>query len=110
MQKCFVQSITSQFHIMPAASILKMTAMSRHQDIRDTTPWMMAETRPLALLYISHRWKTLRHPDPGGRQLRALQVFINRLALVIESMLLDKKDRLSFVPSLTFEGALQAKE
>lgn len=98
------------FHVMPADAVLRMARMERHQDVRDRVRWLTAEETPLALFFISHRWETLDHPDPTGRQLRAIQDFLRRLCVCIEAMMVDKESRLRLVPALSHEGTLQAEE
>jgi hypothetical protein len=72
--------------------------------------WLARDEPPLALLFISHRWETLEHPDPSGRQLAALQEFLRLVCRCIEAMFLTRYDRLRLVPTLLREGLLQAEE
>ncbi len=95
---------------MPASYLLGMARMERHQDSREKVRWLTAEEPPLAILFISHRWETLENPDPTGRQLRAIQEFLQRLCFCIEAMLVGQQERLRLVPSLAYEGTLQAEE
>ncbi len=104
------KDVTSSFQIISARNVLAMQDMERYQDVRDRVKWLTADEQPLALLFISHRWETLEHPDPSGRHFKAIQEFLRRLCICIEAMLIPKKERLQFVPSLTLEGTLQAEE
>jgi hypothetical protein len=67
------ESVTSSYHVLAARDLLAMKWMERHQDVRRRLAWRGGDDPPLALLFISHRWETLEHPDPSGRQLRAIQ-------------------------------------
>jgi hypothetical protein len=104
------KSIASTFSIMAARDVLSMKKMERHQDIKEKVRWLTTEEQPLALLFFSHRWETLEHPDPQGRHLRALQEFLRRICLCVEAMFVPRQERLQLVHSLSFEGTLQAEE
>jgi len=104
------KSVSSSFHVLPASDVLAMRRMARHQDVRNRLDWLRSEEPPLALLFVSHRWETLEHPDPSGRQLRAIQDFLGRLCTCVEALLVSKEERLKLVPSLAYEGPLQAAE
>jgi hypothetical protein len=98
------------FRVASARSILDMREMERHQNVRANIRWLTDDERPLALVFVSHRWETLSHPDPSGRQLKAIQQFLRRLCLCVEAMLVPRDERLALVSSLANEGALQAEE
>lgn len=102
--------IASTFRVLSAWDVSSMEVMRRHQDIRPSARWLTQDSEPLALLFISHRWETLDHPDPDGRQLRAIQALLRRIALCMEAMMVARTERLRRVPSLTSEGSLQAQE
>ncbi|MBE0623315.1 MAG: hypothetical protein IH606_00760 [Burkholderiales bacterium] len=102
--------VASSFHIATAASVLSLNSMTRHQEVREKLPWLGKDGRPFALLFISHRWETLEHPDPTGRQLAAIHAFLRCVIRSVEAMLVLRQDRLVLVPSLTKEGVLQAEE
>ena len=102
--------MVSAFRVISAHDMLSMKEMKRHQDVRDKIRWLTVEEQPLALLFISHRWETLKHPDPAGKHLRAIQDFVRRLCICVEAMLVDRQKRLQLVPSLAYEGTLQAEE
>jgi hypothetical protein len=103
-------AIASAFHIAPARDLLLMERMARHQDVRRHVRWMTASNPPLALIFVSHRWDTLSHPDPDSRQLHAIQAFLQRVCVCIEAMMVSRPERLALMPSLRREGALQAEE
>ncbi len=104
------KSVASRFHIVSARHILAMEKMERHQDIRGKVPWLACEGQPLCLLFISHRWESPDHPDPKGRHLRALQGLLRRIGICVEAVLNPLEERLQLVPSLAYEGTLQAEE
>ena len=84
--------------------------MERHQNVRSRMPWLTGADQLLALLFISHRWKTLKHPDPNGADLSVVQHCLRRVCDCIEAMLVARDERLRLVPSLAYEGTLQAEE
>lgn len=104
------KSIVSTFHVISARDMLAMKKMEHHQDIREKVRWLTNEEQPFALLFISHRWETLAHPDPQGRHLKALQEFLRRICICVEAMLVPLQERLQLAPSLAHEGTLQAEE
>ena len=101
--------MAASFHIISAHELLGMNRMERHQDVRDKVQWLKKD-KPLALIFVSHRWETLLHPDLSGRQFRALHEFLIRIGLCIEAMCVDKQERLQLVPTVMKEGSLQAEE
>jgi hypothetical protein len=104
-------SLREAFSIIAAADVLRLTRMERHQDLQGTARWLDASVEPpLVLLFISHRWETLAHPDPSGRQLAAVQALLERICTCIEAMLAPRDERLRLVASLDREGDLQAAE
>lgn len=103
-------SVASRFNVISARDLLAMDRMRRYQDIRDEVCWLGASEPPLTLLFISHRWETLAHPDPAGRQHRAIQELLRRVCTCAEAMLVPRGERLRLVPSLEQEGWLQAEE
>lgn len=102
--------VVASFRVISADHLLSMHRLERHQDIRNKPVWLAREEKPLALLFISHRWETLEQPDPTGQQLRAIQQFLGTLCICVEAMLVPRRDRLRLVPSLAQEGILQAEE
>ena len=102
MHKPDWQNLATSFHFVSAHDLLSMQKMERHQTIRDNVQWLKEE-KPLALIFVSHRWETLQHPDPNDQQLRALQTFFNQVCLCIEAMFVDKEERLQLVPSIMKE-------
>ena len=109
MSKLNWQTMAASFHIISAHELLGMNRMERHQDVRDKVQWLKKD-KPLALIFVSHRWETLLHPDLSGRQFRALHEFLIRIGLCIEAMCVDKQERLQLVPTMMKEGSLQAEE
>ncbi len=103
-------TLVSIFHVCPASTVLSMPTMERHQEIRGTINWLTEKDPPFALLFISHRWETLTHPDPDGSQIKAVQQFLQHLAHCIEAMLVSQTERIQLVPSLLNEGTMQAEE
>jgi hypothetical protein len=103
-------AVVSSFRVASARSILDMLEMERHQNAKANIRWLTGEEPPIALIFVSHRWETLSHPDPTGRQLKAIQEFLRRLCLCVEAMLVPRQERLGLVPSLANEGTLQAEE
>lgn len=102
--------VTSGFNILTARQLVAMDAMERHQDIRADIRWLNADEQPLALIFFSHRWRTLDHPDPEGSDLRGIQRFLARIAAAIEALMVGRTQRLEFLGSLMAEGNLQAEE
>jgi hypothetical protein len=103
-------SVASRFHVISALDVLGMDRMCRYQDVKDKVRWLGAGEPPLTLLFISHRWETLAHPDPAGRQHKAIQDLLRCVCTCAEAMLVPKGERLRLVPSLEQEGYLQAEE
>jgi len=104
------RDVVSSFRVLPAGGVLAMEQMERHQNLKDKVHWLDGEEQPLALLFISHRWETLEHPDPTGRQFKIIQEFLRRICICVEAMLVPARERLQLVPSLSLEGTLQAEE
>lgn len=86
--------------------MLRMNKFRCRQELE--IEWMKPEDCFL-LLFISHRWETLEHPDPEARQLNALK-FLIRLICDAADALSAKSDekRRRCLPSLRRYGALQA--
>jgi len=68
--------VAASFRVVSADQFLSLQRMIRHQELRDKPMWLKWKDQPLTLLFISHRWETLDHPDASGRQLRAIQQFL----------------------------------
>jgi hypothetical protein len=104
-------SLSSRFSIISGADVLRLERMERHQDLRERVRWLDAQGEPpLVLLFVSHRWETLAHPDPSGRQLAAVHALLRKVCVSVEAMLGSRDERLLLVPSLECEGDLQAAE
>lgn len=104
------EAVRSSFRVISASSLLEMTEMKRQQDLRDSAGWLTGDEPPLVLLLISHRWETATVPDPSGRQFRAVQELLRRIAIAVEAALVPRAERLRLVPSMVREGSLQAQE
>jgi len=104
------REIVSSFNVVSARDLAAMDVMERHQDIRDRVGWLAADEDPLALLFISHRWQTPRHPDPDASDLRSIQTFLGKVASATHALMVDRAQRLGMMESLTAEGDLQAEE
>jgi hypothetical protein len=101
--------VARSFRVLSARDVLGLSRLERHQDLRHVR-WLGEEARPVALLFISHRWETLAHPDPAGHQLAALQAFLRDVCRCLEAALLPRDGRLALVATLEREGVLQAAE
>ncbi len=104
------EMVCESFRVLSGRSVLSMREMKRRQDITDDDVWLSPGEPPLVLLFVSHRWDTLTHPDPNGIQLRAIQQFLCQICTLVEATLVDPEERLQLVPALDFEGMLQASE
>lgn len=104
-------ALTSRFSIMSGADALRLKRMERHQDLEKRIRWLdPCSQPPIALLFVSHRWETLAHPDPTGRQLAAVQELLRKIVTAVEAMLGSRGERLRLIPALEREGDLQAVE
>lgn len=104
------EEIASTFNVIAARHLAAMHCMERHQDIRADIRWLTADQQPLALIFFSHRWRTLQHPDPESSDLHGIQRFLGRVTAAVEALLVDRKERLEIIGSLLVEGDLQAEE
>src|SRR4249920_507996 len=94
-------SLSSRFSIISGADLLRLEWMERHQDLEGRIRWLDATSEPpLVLLFISHRWETLAHPDPSRRQLAAVHTLLRRISICVEAMLGSRDHRLRLIPSL----------
>ena len=103
-------SIASAFHVLSARDLLAADRMERHQEIKHRMRWLAPDEAPLIFLFISHRWETLAHPDPSGRQHKAIQDLLRAICMCAEAVLVPGDERLRLVPSVDREGTLQAVE
>src|SRR5262245_36300011 len=102
------QEIVTTFHVTSAAGLLSLPSMVRYQNA--PLPWLTSEKPPFVLLFLSHRWESPEHPDPTGRLMASVHTFLRQILLGVEAMLVARPERLALVPSLAFEGTLQAEE
>jgi hypothetical protein len=94
------------FTALPAAWLLESDAFVAGQQL-------VAVRRPLAafrlVLFASHRWETLAHPDPSGHQHAALAALLRELRDVAAALLSAAgPERVALVPALDRHGTLQA--
>jgi hypothetical protein len=99
-----------KFHLFSALTLSRMEKFERFQKLNATNDWLLGDALLLSTLFISHRWDSLEHPDPSGRQITALQNFLKQIPVVIRALFCDLDERLSLVPDLEKEGTLQAEE
>jgi len=102
--------VAASFHVTTLDCLLTLPRMPRYQDVRTELRWLAEGDEPLGLLFVSHRWASPEHPDPGGELMRSLQAFLERVLLAVEALLAPREGRLRLVPAISKEGALQAEE
>jgi hypothetical protein len=73
-------------------------------DAATALAWRDAD-EPKLVIFVSHRWRDISHPDPDGRSLRAICQLISSLALLARG--LDPQD-MTPVPSLRPPAMLHA--
>jgi hypothetical protein len=100
--------LTRIFRFIRASDLLERRALPRHQDWPAQVGWFDDAEPPLVALFISHRWETAAAPDPSGRQLRALQIFLARVGAAAAAAHLARDAREAVLPPLELEGSLQA--
>jgi hypothetical protein len=101
-----LQEAVSEFRVLKASDLLRMKTFERQQDLE--IEWMKPKDC-LLLLFISHRWEKLEHPDPEERQLIALKLLIRFICDAAEAFSAQSnEERLRYMPSLRRYGALQA--
>jgi hypothetical protein len=72
--------IAKRFHILRAVFLASnINKFPKFEDLRDTTPeaFFSAAALPSVIIFVSHRWQTLQHPDPNGLQLNVLKNFLD---------------------------------
>jgi len=104
------KELTASFHVTSVEGLLSLARMERHQDVRARLRWLEAGEPPLGMLFVSHRWASPEHPDPGGELMRSVQAFLRLLLAAVEALLAPREERLRLLPSISGEGALQAEE
>lgn len=65
-----------RFPVLPASYLLRSDQFVRRPD--SDIAWMRPQHCWL-LVFVSHRWETAGHPDPGGRQHRGLAALVTDL-------------------------------
>jgi hypothetical protein len=95
-----------RFQVLPASHLFRAGHFARRQEI--DTEWMRPEQCWL-LIFVSHRWETLRHPDPAGRQWRTLAKLVSDLCDLWDALGTDDAhQRIRLVPRLDQHGIAQA--
>lgn len=95
-----------RFPFVPASDLLRSHQFVRRQD--SGAGWMAAEQCWL-LLFVSHRWETRQHPDPSGRQHRAVARLVSDLCDLWDGLgAEDPRERTRLVPRLDQHGMAQA--
>jgi hypothetical protein len=95
-----------RFPCLPASALLRSDRFVRRQD--SGAQWMGAEQCWL-LIFVSHRWETRRHPDPCGRQHRAVTRLVSDLCDLWDGLgAEDARERIRLVPRLDQHGMAQA--
>jgi hypothetical protein len=105
-----LREVAGSFHVTTVDALLSLPRMARYQDVRAQLPWLAAGEPPLGLLFVSHRWASPEHPDPGGDLMRGVQEFLRLVLLAVEALLVPREGRLRVLSSISREGALQAEE
>ena len=103
-------TLSNEFRILSAYSLLSVNSFVPYQQIAQTNAWLRLDEPPLALLFLSHRWEGVKHPDQSGNQLRAIQGLLKNTCLVMRALFAEREQRLTLVPDLNQESILQASE
>jgi hypothetical protein len=102
------RSLAATFHLDAAADVLGAQRFERYQEWRARVHWFTPDEPPLCALFVSHRWERPDEPDPSGRQLRALQRFVELVTRCTAACFVPQAQRVAQLPSLDIEGSLQA--
>jgi hypothetical protein len=102
-----VRRLLASHRLLSGAGLLRATRLPRYQDLARAD---QLSEEPLVVVFVSHRWEAVSHPDPDGRQLRALHGFVRLVAAGLQALVAPREERLRHVPDLSSEGALQAVE
>ena len=95
-----------RFRILPASYLLRDDHFSRPQD--SEIEWLKPRQCWL-LIFVSHRWETAGHPDPDGRQHRALAALVSALCELWDALAAETaRERIRLVPRLDRHGTAQA--
>jgi hypothetical protein len=101
-----LKDLVSRFSVLPASWLFESDRFVRQQDA--DIEWMSPEECWL-LLFVSHRWETLQHPDPTGQQHRALTALVTAMCDLVDALSADSPtERIHIVPALECHGVLQA--
>ena len=101
-----LDDLCATFVVWPAPVILDMPRFLRLQDIGAAR---MGARQCSLLLFISHRWDTLAHPDPNGAQLAAVKTLIDLICGAVIALGSTRDcDRVRAFPSLNSQGQLLA--
>eukprot|EP00397_Hematodinium_sp_SG-2012_P001876 GEMP01001881.1.p1 GENE.GEMP01001881.1~~GEMP01001881.1.p1 ORF type:complete len:798 (+),score=186.69 GEMP01001881.1:195-2588(+) len=69
--------------VVPIQSVLAMSSVEPHQKLKQRgdliIQHMADDTTRNPVIFISHQWLSVRHPDPEGNQLKVLQQALKRL-------------------------------
>jgi hypothetical protein len=94
------------FRLLSAAHILASRSFDRCQDLQDAT---VSPERCALILFVSHRWETLAHPDPAGRQHGALVLLLREISDLAQAVTAESPlERTRIVPDLARNGTIQA--
>lgn len=102
--------LTRTFRVLRASHLLETSGpILSFNELRQAHPgaWFDSADPPKAVLFISHRWKTARHPDPHGVQAEAIRVLLRNMIQVANASA-NEDERSRLVPSLLRHGILQA--
>jgi hypothetical protein len=107
------QGLISKFpRILPAIEVHRMSEVMHCQHIFSINgiEKLAVQGQPLLVLFVSHEWETSRHPDPTGRQLKAIKKLLKEVvALMVALLSKDERfKRLDLMPDLLMEGTVQA--
>ncbi len=66
-------------HALPITDLLQLTRFPPHQELLKTG--RLVEIKDgMDVLFVSHQWLSMQHPDPENNQLKCLQRVLSRLA------------------------------
>jgi len=98
--------VLPSFRILPASYLLRSHHFARAQD--SDIEWLKPRQCWL-LIFVSHRWETVGHPDPDGRQHRALAALVTGLCDLWDALAAETaQERIRLVPRLDRHGTAQA--
>jgi hypothetical protein len=101
--------LTDEFRILRATWLMsKSGPMPKFEEIHKESPWFNPDAPPSAVIFLSHRWESPKHPDPNGAQADALRAFLGAVRSLSEVRGGTEDERRAQVPSLLVHGVLQA--